>query len=68
MDSIKISQSDYTGGMNRFSGLFDCMECDQILPDPVDTRVDGLAPIHTRFILFYFYQYVVFTIERKSEI
>ncbi|SOR60511.1 conserved hypothetical protein [Leptospira interrogans serovar Manilae] len=54
--------------MNCFSGLFNCMECDQIFPNPVDTRVDGLAPVNTRFILFYFYQYVVFTIERKSEI
>ncbi|TQE75942.1 hypothetical protein FF021_09905 [Leptospira noguchii] len=68
MDSIKISQGHHAGGMNRFSGLFDCMECDQILPNPVDTRVDGLAPVNTRFILFYFYQYVVSTIERKSEI
>ncbi|WP_080634615.1 hypothetical protein [Leptospira weilii] len=68
MDSVEVSQSDDAGRMNRFFGLVNCMDCDQILPDPVDTRVDGLAPIDTRSFLFYFYQYGVSPIERKSEI
>ncbi|MFQ3909322.1 MULTISPECIES: hypothetical protein [Leptospira] len=68
MNSVKVSQGNDAGRMNCFSGLFNCRDCDQILPDPVDTRVDGLAPIDTRFFLFYFYQYGISPIERKSEI
>ncbi|WP_081104124.1 hypothetical protein [Leptospira weilii] len=68
MDSVEVSQGHDAGRMNCFSGLFNCRDCDQILPDPVDTRVDGLVPIDTRFFLFYFYQYGISPIERKSEI
>ncbi|TGN01453.1 hypothetical protein EHR10_07450 [Leptospira yasudae] len=68
MNPVEITQGHYAGRMNRLSGLFECLDCDQILPGPVDTRVDGSSPIHTRFPLFYFYQYGVPPIGRKSEI